>query len=117
MTDGVKTFVQSVAVLLVLVTGGGIWQWPRLHQWQIEGDLRDYARTARKSDLVLHQKEQLLDAIDRLQDRLEQGETIGFFRWRRCDEAVRDLTRAGITSDEVKLIVRELHRIESKLNQ
>lgn len=112
MNDGLK----SVGVLILLAVGAAIWQWPRLHQWQIEGDLRDYARATRRADLSLNEKEDVLNSIQHLEDRLAEGQVVGFFRWRYADESVRDLIR-GIDHDRAVLIVRELRRVESKMDE
>ncbi len=51
--------VLGVVILIVLV----LFNWSTVSQFKIEKDLRDYARAVRQSNLMLHDKERLLDVI------------------------------------------------------
>jgi hypothetical protein len=57
----------------------------------------------------------LLDRLDAVEERLANGATPSFFDRVNHDEAVRAMLNDGITSDEVRLIERELRKFEREL--
>lgn len=99
-----------LAVLILLLW----WQWQPIVNSVIRSDLEHYARQTRAADLPLSIKEGVLDTIERLESQMDDGRQIGFFRWRRCDKAIRELLVGPFTSDKAKLVQRELRRLERK---
>jgi len=101
-------FVLCITILIVLV----VVNWNTVSRVKIETDLRSYARSIRQSRLNLHDKELLLDAIERLEDRLRSGEQIDLRFWCLHDQTIREMLDEGIEGDEGRLIERELERTE-----
>ena len=112
-----KTVLQIVAVVVGLVLLTGYWHWPVVKAGMIREDLHDYARAVRRSHRSLYDKWKLLDRIEAIEDRLDQGETVNIFKWQSTDEAIRDMLRYTISDDEVALIKRELQRVERTMTE
>jgi hypothetical protein len=114
MDDESKYYVSIglgvLAVVLLLL----FWEWSTVVNSIVRADLEDYARQTRSADMPLSTKEPLLDAIESLETKIEDGSNIGLFRWRRCDKAVRELLVGQLNTDKAKLIERELRRLERK---
>ncbi len=108
MTEAAKIFCQSVAFLILLAIGLTYWQWDWIVMRGVRADLNDYAQEVRRSTCSLHSKKGLLDEIDAIKD-IEDA-TISKSEWSETDEAIRDMLRNDITSDEAALILRELKR-------
>jgi len=105
--------VLCVVVLTVLV----LFNLSAVSQFKIEKDLRDYARAVRQSNLMLQDKERLLDVIERLEDRLKSGEQINLRIWCLHNQTIREMLDAGIEADEARLIERELERTEEDFGE
>jgi hypothetical protein len=103
--------ITTVAGLILAVAN-----WQTINRWNIGGDLRDYARTVRRSQISVTDKEKLLDVIERLEDRIGD-EQISWLDWRRHDDTLRDILRFGIQPEEVRLVERELQRVEKRLGE
>ncbi len=85
---------------------------PSAANWWIRVQVREHARLVRQSDCSLPDKERLLDRLDALESRISDGASIGLLRWHECSSIVEGLCEQGITSDEVRLIERELAKLE-----
>ena len=110
--DALRTIAQVLtlcAVILILLL---VLNFSGVSRFQIGMDLRGYARVVRQSDLNLHNKERLLDVIERLEDRLKSGQQIGLRAWCLHDQTIQELLADGIEGDEARLIERELERTE-----
>ena len=94
---------------------GGLLSWSSWSRFKVGCDLTDIARDIRRSALALKDKEQLLDQIEAIEDRIDTGATLNLYAWLRSNRAVRDMLRAGVTPDNARLIERELRRVESRL--
>lgn len=105
MTAGV-----SVVLSLVLIL-----TWPWCQVAIIRFSLHGYAAEVRRANRSLEEKERLLDRIEALDDRLRDGATIGTPRWIEAVGAIRKMLSNGIDPDEVRLIERELQRLEREL--
>lgn len=112
-----ENLIAGVASLLFVAIAVLFWQWSAIVGHIVRSDLQDYARASRKADIPLVEKEKLLDQIEALEDRLDAGESIGYWRWKRTDGTVRELLKGGISGDKVRLIERELGRIEKAVKQ
>jgi hypothetical protein len=110
-----RILICSAVAFLIFVIGGVALSWTTWGRFKAGCDLADIARETRQSALTLTDKERLLDQIEAIEDRLDAGATVSLYQWLRSDRAVRDLLRAGITSDNAHLIERELRRVESRL--
>ncbi len=91
--------------------------WSTLSRFKIESDLRQYGRVVRQSNLMLDDKERLLDEIERLEDRLRLGEQINFRLWCRHHQTICEILDDGINGDEARLIERELLRTEQDFTE
>jgi hypothetical protein len=100
--------VLCIAVLIVLVA----FNWMSVSRFKIEKDLRDYARAIRQSNLMLHEKERLLDQVERLEDRPRSGEQISWRIWCLHNQTIWEMLDDGIEGDEARLVERELERTE-----
>ena len=69
----------------------------------------------RKSTLSLPEKERLLDVIERLDDKADEGEQFDWLTWSRHNETVKELVHGGLDYQKVRLIERELLRAEKHL--
>ena len=107
--------IHTAAVFVILVFAGTALTWSSWSRFKIDCDLTDIARDIRRSSLALKDKEQLLDQIEAIEDRIDTGATLSLYAWLRSNRAVRDMLRAGVTPDNARLIERELRRVESRL--
>lgn len=112
-----ENIVSAVVGITVVVVVLLVWQWVAVVRTLIRSDLQEYGQAVRRAGITLADKERLLDHIDSVEDRLEQGKSIGYLRWRRTDSTVRELLEDGIHGDEVQLIERELDRVENLLQK
>jgi hypothetical protein len=117
MDNNLRSAVQFLATAPVVAVALVAYNWQAITSWQVRRDLRDYSQAIRHADCVLAQKEQLLDQVEALEDHLRKGQCIGWLRWRETDQVVRDLIEGGINSEKVRLIGRELRRLEREINQ
>jgi hypothetical protein len=97
----------SVALMLAAIN------WSLISAAWIKIELRSWAGAVRQSALVIDQKEQLLDDIDRIEDRVRDGDYPEFVAWLECRQALNEMAREGISPDEGQLIRRELRRLEA----
>jgi len=109
--------LRNIGLGLLLVVIVLIAQWPSLIASGIRHDLHDYAKAIRGCDQRLSDKERLLDVIDAVEVELDNGAMPSMFVWTAHDDAVRAMLSDGITHDEVRLIERELQKVERKLMQ
>ena len=107
--------IHTAAVFVILVFAGAALTWPSWSRFKIDCDLTDMARDIRRSALALKDKEQLLDQIEAIEDRIDTGATVSLYHWLRSNRAVRDMLRTGVTPENARLIERELRRVESRL--
>lgn len=114
MTDGARTVVQTLTVIVVLAIGCIWWNWDWVSARSIRSDLNEYSRSVRRSMLDLEDKTKLLDEIDSLKLLLQDGATVS--QWGETDEAIRDLIRY-IDDDDAILISRELKRARREMEQ
>jgi hypothetical protein len=110
-----RILICSAFAFLVFVVAGVALSWTTWGRYKAGCDLADIAREMRQSSLSLSDKERLLDQIEAIEDRLDAGATVSLYQWLRSNRAVRDMLRAGITTDNAHLIERELRRVESRL--
>lgn len=101
-----------VVGVVVFGTAWAVTAFPSVSNWWIGGQVREHARLVRQSACTLPDKERLLDRLDVLERRIEDGASIGLVRWHKCSVIVEELCEQGITSDEVRLIERELAKLE-----
>ena len=97
---------------VVFATAWAATAFPSVSNWWIRGAVREHARLIRQSDCTLPEKERLLDRLDALERRIEDGASIGLLRWHECSGIIEELCEQGITADEVRLIERELVKLE-----
>ena len=109
--------IQIISIVLSAVLLLVILNWSFLTKLKAGMDLRGFARVVRKSTLLLHDKERLLDVIEHLEDRVDLEESIDLIRWWQHAQAVDEMLEAGIERDEVRLIERELDRSEKDLEK
>ena len=109
--------IQITGIVLAAVLLFMILNWSFLTKLKAGIDLRGFARAVRKSTLLLHDKERILDEIEHLEDRVDLEESIDLIRWWQHAQAVDDMLEAGIEGDEVRLIERELDRSETDLEK
>ena len=115
MKTPVNRLIQITGIVLAAVLLFVILNWSFLTKLKVGIDLRGFARVVRKSTLLLHDKERLLDVIEHLEDRVDFEQSIDLMRWCQHAQAVDDMLEAGIEGDEVRLIERELGRSEKDL--
>lgn len=96
------------AIVAVLVTA--TWVWVGLTGF--EADLHTYAKAVRRAKIPVHEKERMLDVIERLEDRVQNGERCNWLHWWRHDRTIREMLQQGIDGEEGRLIERELLRAE-----
>src|SRR5450432_2011734 len=96
--------IQVTSIVLAAVLLFVILNWSFLTKLKVGIDLRGFARVVRKSTLLLHDKERLLDVIEHLEDRVDFEQSIDLMRWCQHAQAVDDMLEAGIEGDEVRLI-------------
>ena len=109
--------IQVTSIVLAAVLLFVILNWSFLTKLKAGIDLRGFARAVRKSTLLLHDKERLLDEIEHLEDRVDLEESIDLMRWLQHAQAVDEMLEAGIEGDELRLIERELNRSEKDLEK
>lgn len=80
----------------------------------IRVELHSYAKVVRSSKCSLQDKERLLDEIETLDGRMKSGAKITALRWAEFHDTVRPLV-AALCADDVRLLERELQRIEAEL--
>ena len=107
--------LQYVGAVLVVAMGITYMIWPTISAYRIHADLNSYAREVRHSDCPLHEKEALLDRIEAIEDLVDATGSIVPLRWSHTDDAIREMLDGEISSDEVRLIERELRRTEKKM--
>ena len=112
-----KRLLQVTSIVLAAVLLLAILNWSFLTKLMAGIDLRGFARVVRKSTLLLHDKERLLDVIEHLEDRVDLEESIDLIRWWQHAQAVENMLEAGIVGDEVRLIERELDRTDKDLEK
>ena len=109
--------IQVTGIVLAAVFLFVILNWSFLTKLKAGIDLRGFALVVRKSTLLLHDKERLLDVIEHLEDRVDLEESVVLIRWWQHSQAIDDMLEAGIEGDEVRLIERELDRSEKDLEK
>jgi len=109
--------LRNIGVGLLVVVGLLIAKWPSFVASGIRHDLHEYAKAIRGCDQSLSDKERLLDVIDALEVELDNGAMPSMFSWTAHNDAIKAMLDGGITSDEVRLIERELQKVERKLMQ
>ncbi len=109
--------LRNIGVGLLVVVAVLIAKWPSFVAKGIRHDLHEYAKAIRGCDQGLSDKERLLDVIDAVEAQLDSGTMPSMFSWTAHDDAIRAMLSDGITPDEVRLIERELQKIERKLVQ
>ena len=87
---------------------------PQLIELFVRLDLHSYAKVVRSSSCSLHDKERLLDQIDELDRKVQDGAKITALRWAEFHDAVGPLL-AALGADEVRLLERELQRLEAEI--
>ena len=107
--------IHTAAIVVVLLIAGAALTWSSWSRFKVGCDLGDFARDIRRSTLALKDKEQLLDEIEAIEDRIDTGATLSLYAWLRSNRAVRDMLRTGVTPENARLIERELRRVESRL--
>jgi hypothetical protein len=100
--------VVRIAVVALLLLVAGWWFSPTIMRMVIVHDLREYATAIRRSDLDLESKVRVLDQIDSLEDRLQKGRSFGIMQWRFIDTTISELLDGEISSDDLRLVEREL---------
>jgi len=112
-----NSLVQLICLIVAAVVLLVILNWNLLTKLKAGTDLRGFAGAVRRSTLMLHDKERLLDVIEHLEDRVDLEESIGPLRWYQHAEAIQEMLDEGIVGDEVRLIERELERAEGDLEK
>jgi len=112
-----NSLVQLICLIVAAVVLLVILNWNLLTKLKAGTDLRGFAGAVRRSTLMLHDKERLLDVIEHLEDRVDLEESIGPLRWYQHAEAIQEMLDEGIVGDEVRLIERELDRAENDLEE
>jgi hypothetical protein len=110
-------FIQLVAGSGVLVGGLAFWNWTPLKNFVFRESLVSQANIIRQASCPIQTKEMLLDRLDDVMDELLAGETVGLVRWMEFYDAVQPLLSDGITSDEHRLVEREIDRLERDLRR
>jgi hypothetical protein len=109
--------VHIICLAMLLAVVLAVLGWSTLCRTKIESDLRGFARVVRQSKLMLDDKERLLDAIERLEDRLKSGQQIDFQLCYRHHQTIWEMLDDGIGGDETRLIERELLRTEQDFRE
>ena len=104
-----------LAITAAIIVGLAITNWGLINKYRVQSDLRDFAHSVRKSTLSLPEKERLLDVIERLEDKADEGEQFDWFTWSRHAETVKEIIRGGLDSEKMRLVERELLRTEKGL--
>ncbi len=107
--------LQIIGAILLLIAIC-VWNnWPTPHVNTVEDDLAAYATTVRRSYCPVAEKERLLNRIESIERRIDDGEKITPARWQRHDAVLRDMFRQGIMPETLPLIERELQKVENDL--
>ena len=109
--------VQMVVGSVVLGVGLVIWNWTPLKNFVFRESLVAHANTIRHASCPINRKELILDRLDDVMDELQSGETVGLVRFLEFYDAVKPLLDDGITSDEQRLVEREIDRLERDLRR
>ena len=110
-----KKLGSFLAITAAIIVGLAVSNWATINKYRVQSDLRDFGRSVRKATISLSEKERLLDVVERLDDKIDQGEQFGSFTWSRHAETVKEILHAGLDPDKVRLIERELLRAEKHL--
>ena len=113
----VRKLWDSILTALVIVVLTVVAFWSTICRFGIDCQLNGYAAEVRRSNISLAEKERLLDLIEGLQGRLEQGGQIILVSWLKHDHTLRQILGDGIVGDEVRLIERELNRVEMEFEK
>ena len=117
LTKLVVLVVQIAVGLASLVVGLMCWNWTPLKNFVFRESLVCHAQSIRQSTCSLSDKELLLDRLDFLMEYLEEGKTVGVVRWIEFSNAIEPLLKDEITSDEQRLVEREIDRLERELRR
>jgi len=109
--------LQLVAGVGVLVCSLTAWNWTSIKNFAFRESLVSQANTIRQASCPIDKKELLLDRLDDVMDYLLAGETVGLVRFWEFHNAVEPLLKDGITSDERRLVEREIDRLERDLRR
>jgi hypothetical protein len=109
--------LRAIGAVLLLAVFMLLLRWPALVTFGIRHDLHEYAKTIRASSRSLGEKEKLLDRIDALEKSLDGGAAVSAFGWKPHNDAIRAMLDDGLTADEVRLVERELEKVERELSQ
>jgi hypothetical protein len=113
------SFIQKLgsflAITAAIIVGIAVTNWSTINKYRVQSDLRDFAHSVRKSALSLNEKEKMLDVIERLDDKADDGEQFDWLTWSRHAETVREIVHGKLDSEKVRLIERELLRAEKHL--
>jgi hypothetical protein len=104
-----------LSITAAVVVGLAITNWGTINKYRVQSDLRDFGRSVRKATISLSEKERLLDVIERLDDKIEQGEQFGWLDWSRHNETAKEILHGGLDHDKVRLLEREMLRVEKHL--
>jgi hypothetical protein len=104
--------VSSMVVVIVLLIVSG---WSSLLRIAISQNLEEYAKSVRAGSCSLEEKLQILNLINLLEKRMDDGANISTFRWFRHDRAICPLLEGDVTSDRAQLIERELLKVRDEL--
>ena len=111
-----RLFQSAIGVLAVTVIVVGL-SWSSLYGVSIRRDLHRIANQVRKSAISLQQKEQLLDRIDLIRERVRHGRQPSPMSWWEVSDAINDMLDGGIRDDEPRLIEREFDRIVNEIDE
>jgi len=109
-----RAVVWSVAALVILLSLAWFF-WPVVTRTIITHDLRQYSTVIREAELDVDAKIRLLDQIDDLEGKIQQGNKTSLWRWYSTDAAIRSLLSREINDEEVRLVERELRQVEDRL--
>lgn len=109
--------IQVVVGLIVVVVGLIAWNWTSLKNFAFRESLVWNAQAIRQSTCPLNDKILLLDRLDFLMEYVDEGKTVGVVRWMEFEQAIEPLLKDEITSDEQRLVEREMDRLERELRR
>lgn len=105
-----------LSITAALIVGLAITNWSTINKYRVQADLRDFGRSVRKSTLSLPEKERLLDVLERVEDKSEEGEQFDWLTWSRHNETAKEILHGGLDHDKVRLLEREILRAEKHLS-
>jgi hypothetical protein len=111
-----KSFFQTIGLVLITPVVVMVAFSKPIVTFGVRFELNKFARAVRASDRMLEEKEKLVDRIDAVEKLLSNENRLSIFAWITHIEDIRDMLKDGITADEVRLIERELEKIEQELN-